>query len=112
MNTPATGTPETKGPGAEAPGPFNQGAAAASRLAPHEIVARAAHEWKRTPRRFIKGEPAPGRVIEGRRVAGWHRTNTGASGQAKIFSVFYTDLAVEFEDGETEYVVCVTEKPL
>lgn len=114
MNTPATGTPETKGPGAEAPGPFNQGAPAASRKTPDAIVADQERRRKAIATRpYIEGEPAPGRVMEdGRVVAGWHRTNTSASGQRRGPGSWYTDVAVDYTDGSTDYAIVVTRNPL
>jgi hypothetical protein len=83
-------------------------------MTPEAIVADQDRRRKAVATRpYIDGEPVPGRVMEdGRIVRGWHRTNTSASGQRRGLNLWYTDVAVDYADGSTDYAIVVTKGPL
>jgi hypothetical protein len=99
----------TEARGAEAPRAPNQGAPARR---PIDIVAFQCRPWKVRPRRFVEGEPFPGRIIDGRTVVGWSRTDTGPTGIRRGFGCVMTDLTVDYTDGSTDYVTCITKEAL
>lgn len=107
MPTPPIRVPDvTKGREAEAPRPLNQGSLPA-RSSPGGIVS----DPRR--RRYVEGEPKPGRVMEdGRVCAGWHRTDTGPHGQRHGLGGWYTDVGIKYQDGSIEYATIVTKDPL
>jgi hypothetical protein len=95
---------KTNGPETEAPGPSNQGAPA--KELPGTIVGPIGRP------RYYPGEPLPGRVLDGQKIVGWHRTDTTVNGQRLVFGQWYTYVGIELANGETVYAVAITSVPL
>ena len=65
--------------------------------------------------RFVHGRAsiAVGMLFDGKKVNGWHRTDTSAAGVKRApGGVFHTDIGIELANGPTVFVTLVTKEPL